>query len=482
MKARLGKSAAAFSAGLAIILAAGFFSVLRARSEAGLKADSDLRQANDAVIAAVDVDALAKIDYSADDAGKPEYRRIREQLLSLGSVMSKTNHIRGYFTVKQTGGRLVLGPDSGVEGDPWHAQPGTVYEEPPVKMLNLMRRGMAGLFGPYTDEYGTFYTAIGPVVKDGAIVGFIGTDFEAPVHDAIVNMATLMALFAAIIVVLAYFLAFFVWIRHVRMISETRERDEARARAAEESEKAKSDFINLAIHQLKTPLTALKWAVEMLEADRAAGAWKEEESTTFDAISSASRRLEEMVSMLLNVGRVEAGRLKFEPVPTDLKEAARGAAQDLAALIKLKRHQVAIEADEGVPKPSVDPANIREVFKNLLSNAVKYTPPGGKITVAIKAAGDDVVASVADEGIGIPANEQGRIFDKFFRASNAAEMQEDGTGLGLYFAREVVNRSGGRMWFESGEGEGTTFFFSLPTTSGRSAKGGRRDGRPRAAG
>ncbi|EKE00027.1 MAG: multi-sensor signal transduction histidine kinase [uncultured bacterium] len=129
--------------------------------------------------------------------------------------------------------------------------------------------------------------------------------------------------------------------------------------------------------------------------------------------------------------------------------------------------------DSSIPTIFVDPKLISIVIENLMSNAVKYTPNNGKISLEVKKEGDSVILKVSDTGVGIPENQQNKIFSKLFRADNAKEIDPDGAGLGLYIVKEIIDHSVGTIWFESQEGKGTTFYVKLPL-SGMQKRGGAR--------
>jgi PAS domain S-box-containing protein len=225
-----------------------------------------------------------------------------------------------------------------------------------------------------------------------------------------------------------------------------------------EAERMKADFVSFVTHQLRTPLAGIRWMLELAEAQTA-----EDERLSYIADARVSaERLVGLVNDLLDVSRIESGRLLSAAQPTDLAVLAESVVSELRPLALSKEQALAVEGAGDVPDALVDPQLARQVILNLVSNALKYTPDRGRISVRLAATGDGVRMSVADNGIGIPEGSRARLFEKFYRAENARTIDTDGTGLGLYLVRLIVLRSGGRVWCESSEGRGSTFHFTLP--------------------
>lgn len=232
----------------------------------------------------------------------------------------------------------------------------------------------------------------------------------------------------------------------------------------------KNEFISLASHQLRTPLAAIKWYSKMLLSGDA-GKLLPEQTQYVDSIYSSTEHMIALVNSLLNITRIESGRIMVEPTPTDIKNLVTEVINEVKIRYMDKKQTFTVHLDDAIPAINLDPRLIRQVYVNLLTNAAKYTPEKGEIVIRVSKNEKDVVSEIRDNGFGIPESEKDKVFGKFYRGKNMINGDNKGTGLGLYLAKAIVELSHGKIWYESKEGKGTTFWLSIPL-AGTPAKTG----------
>lgn len=243
--------------------------------------------------------------------------------------------------------------------------------------------------------------------------------------------------------------------------------DDATRRLRQTNEKlrqldeTKDEFISMASHQLRTPLTSMKGYVSMvLEGD--AGKITSMQRKLLDQAFVSSQRMVYLIADLLNVSRLKTGKFIIEAVPTNLADVIEGEISQLKETAKSRGLTLTYEKPDNFPVLMLDETKIRQVIMNFIDNAIYYTPSGGHIAVTLEDKDNAVEYKVTDDGIGVPKHEQHHLFGKFYRAGNAKKVRPDGTGLGLFMAKKVIVAQGGGLIFSSQEGKGSTFGFSFP--------------------
>lgn len=237
-------------------------------------------------------------------------------------------------------------------------------------------------------------------------------------------------------------------------------------KSASLEEQLRTDFVTMSSHQLRTPLSAVKWFTEIMLTQRA-GKLNKKQQDYLQEIYHSNERAIALVNDLLQVSRVQQDKLHLDLIKINVDKLVEEVIDAHRTILKSKNISVRLEIINGpLPEMLVDKVKIKRVVQNLLTNAVNYSPQKGNIEVMVKKDGRNILCSIRDSGVGIPADEQSKLFSRFYRGSNATKIQPDGTGLGLYIAKALVLAHKGKMWFESQEGKGTTFYFTLPIKDG----------------
>lgn len=232
-----------------------------------------------------------------------------------------------------------------------------------------------------------------------------------------------------------------------------------------EVDKMKTEFISTVSHELRTPLTSIKGYVDLI-LDGEAGEINEIQREFLEIVKQNNDRLVELINDLLDVSRMESGRVKMEKAPLSLPEIVKVAVTSIENLAKNKEMSISQDIPEGLPLVLADRQRLVRILVNLLSNAIKYTPPKGRIFVSIKPQNGFLATSIRDTGIGIPSEHLDRLFVKFYRVDSSLTSEIGGTGLGLAIVKSIVDLHGGQVWAESEVGKGSTFTFTLPVDKG----------------
>jgi len=227
-----------------------------------------------------------------------------------------------------------------------------------------------------------------------------------------------------------------------------------------QANKMKTEFVSIASHQLRTPLSAIRWTLNLIND----GYLKNptDISTYLAIVKENNERMIRLVNDLLDVSRIEMGRLAFFPKQTNIYVLVEKIVKASSPLAQANNVTLKMEAPETLPNVLTDPEKISIAIQNLIDNAIKYTKEKSEVKVSMETASKFVKIAIKDKGVGIPESQQKYIFKKFFRSDNVMKNQTMGTGLGLFIARSIVEGHKGKIWFESKEGEGTTFYLTLP--------------------
>jgi len=228
-----------------------------------------------------------------------------------------------------------------------------------------------------------------------------------------------------------------------------------------EANRMKTEFVSIVSHQLRSPLSNLKWTLELLMSGRISSVSKDQ-LDYFKILKENSDRMGELVSDLLIVSRIEQGKFPLKKENFSLDNLIKETIKKTEFFAKASNVEINFSSQKSLPQITSDSHQIKLVIENLLDNAVRYIGEKGKIEISLKKQNKNIYFEIKDTGVGIPKADQKYIFQKFFRSENALRYQTEGSGLGLYIAKSVIDRSEGKIGFKSQEGKGSTFWFTLP--------------------
>jgi signal transduction histidine kinase len=228
-----------------------------------------------------------------------------------------------------------------------------------------------------------------------------------------------------------------------------------------EANRMKSEFVSIVSHQLRSPLSNLRWSLELLMSGRL-GKIEEQQLDYFKILKDNSSRMGELVRDLLIVSRIEQGRVSLKSQEASLPDLIQGVISLSIPFTRASNVEIKFEPKNNLPKIFSDPSQLKLIIENLLDNAIRYIKEKGEVKIILERKDSRFYFEIKDNGVGIPKEDQKYIFQKFFRSSNILKYKTQGTGLGLYITKSLIEKMGGKISFKSEENKGSTFWFSLP--------------------
>lgn len=226
-------------------------------------------------------------------------------------------------------------------------------------------------------------------------------------------------------------------------------------------DKAKDEFVSMASHQLRTPLTSVKGYISMV-LDGDAGKVSVSQRQLLDEAFNSSERMVRLINDFLNVSRIQTGKFIIDKHPIDMSQLIEQEIDSLQSSAIVHNMKFIYNPPKNFPMVDIDEGKIRQVVMNFADNAIYYSNDNSDININLSVDSDNIIFTIKDTGIGVPAAEQDELFTKFYRASNAKKQRPDGTGVGLYLAKKIINAHEGKVIFESAQNKGSTFGFSIP--------------------
>lgn len=400
---------------------------------------AQLSERSQSIASALGPDEVLKLNANSSDETNTAYRTLKN---TLATVKTANPDARSIYIMGRNGEQLFFFVDSETPDSPQYSAAGEAYDDGTPEDLAIFDNGAAFVEGPTKDSYGTFISGLAPIFKPGTtdVVAVLGIDVDVDTYWRDIIFASLVPMLVGTAIVL------------ILTIFERIRRHNAELLAL------RSELVSVASHELRNPITGIRWAAESMQKIST----DEKVLKIADAILHSALHLQASTNDILELSHATNGRA-LNLKPTDLNLLLREIIETQA--LSAEKNDIMIHFDEYWPSKltvTVDPDQMRRALHNIISNAIKYTRPHTTIIISYKQTQREHNIIITDQGIGIPASEQGKVWKGFYRASNAVRSEVPGTGLGLYLVKTVVERHGGNVGFVSEENKGTAFTVTLP--------------------
>lgn len=363
----------------------------------------------------------------------------------LQGVISVNKDIRfAYVLGKNINNEIFFIVDSEEPESPDYSPYGQVYDEASDVLKSTFITNTAS-YEIATDRWGTWFSALTPLVLDNSTV-VVGLDIDAQSYYINVILYSSIPVGITLIVLIMLAAAYVVYSKE------------------QETAKVKSSFITQASHDLRSPLSGIRWGAESLL--KVKDVYTKEQQDTINMIYVSTIKIAAILKDLMQITVIDS-HIKKQVVKSncDIAEVIEGSIKDLTLFAKEKNITVASEVQQKSIVAFADNQDLKQVFSNLISNSIKYSKPGSVVKITATTYARYNVICIIDQGIGIPEGEQKKVMQGFYRSTNARKLTDDGTGLGLYSAKKVVELYGGSLTFKSTEDKGSTFIVTLPKTN-----------------
>lgn len=400
-----------------------------------------LQKRSDTLAKALDPKFIENLSGSEADLADPDYVSLKKKLVA---IKEANPDVRFVYLTGIKDGRIFFIVDSEEPGSEGYSPPGQIYSEASADFISIFETGNSILEGPVSDRWGSWISALSPLIDPGTqnVTAVVGMDIEAENYLKTVRLYSSLPLFITIVLLALVAIGWVIKKEEEKILA------------------MKSEFVVLATHDIRSPLGKILWTIESAFV-KPADNLTSEQKDALGYIEGGCRNLLGTINDYLLVASLEAKNIKRqEKKACNLSELIRRSATDLdaAAVQKSVSVEINVPADVSV---ECDTEKMKRVFGNVLDNAIKYSKNDSAVEVGYEKKKDLHVVLVRDHGIGVLPEDGKNVFRGFFRAQNAKDFSGLGTGLGLYYAKKVVDQHKGKIWFEPTEGGGTTFFIAL---------------------
>lgn len=416
-----------------------------AAATVGYSAHESFKQANieraKSLAEALPTSEVSKLKDEKVIGAENKYTDVRSRLQR---IKQSDDDIRTVYITAMRDNQIFYLADSENKSDDDFAQSGDIYQDPPLGLYQVFQTQRTYFGGPWTDKYGTWMSSAAPVYdqKTGIFIGVLSIDSPAYSYFYDIGLRMLVPIFIAITA------SVLLWkIDNVR-------------RKHDEIAQLKNQFVSIASHELRSPLSGMLWAIQTLLQDASTTA---KQSAILEDMHKSISSSIATVNEILDLSVFERDKVgKIQKVEMDLNAATREVVKNLKLGAAEKNITLHISHLAIAAPVMGDPGAIKRSIMNLLSNAIKYSPSGSTIKIAYNHTAKNHMVSIKDQGIGIPKKDQKKVLRGYFRSKNAIKAQGSGTGLGLYVTKLIIENHGGKMLLESEEGRGTKITVTLP--------------------
>lgn len=398
-----------------------------------------LKERTFSIATALDASAVANLAGAPSDVDQATYQLLKQKLVT---IKDANPDVRFIYIMKERNDKLYFVMDSESPDSEDYSYPGETYYDESPALSAAVQQGVIGTEGPLADSFGTWVTGTAPLYgADGSIVAALGIDVDA--HEYRTAAIQRAALFSLVFIFAIIFLIF----------------EYALQRKDRQSIDLRSHIVATASHEIRSPLVGITWALDELHSRTAI---PEDSRTLIADIQNRTKGLIDTVNDILETFALDSRKANVEFTKAGLAELLSEARALIA--FAAQEHHVTIHAD-AIPDDAfvlADKKRLMQAFTNIISNAIKYSPQGGEVSLTYRHSELEHTITVIDKGIGIPDDEVQKVFNGFYRASNARESKINGSGLGLFLVKSVVEQHKGHIVLESGHNRGTKVTITLP--------------------